>query len=167
MTSQQQLYDLTREKTRLLLVLYIHTLFNDINAMITFKSFVQLNKSPIYASNLHNTVFLCYVLRMLHVDAELLPSDHKESLSYSSTACSASCASCFTITGGFRGGVGGAHIYMYIMTNVHISRSILQLPLISDFISIMQTLLGCSDLQKWLNHNSKGPKFTASDVYTI
>ena len=34
---------------------------------------------------------------MLHVDAELLPSDHMESLSYSSTACSASCAYCFTM----------------------------------------------------------------------
>ena len=43
-------------------------------------------------------------------------------------------------------------IYIYIITNVHISRSILMsltiifLPLISDFISIMPTLLGSYDL---------------------
>ena len=47
---------------------------------------------------------------------------------------------------------------MYIITNVHISRSIIYLPLISDFISNIQTLLGSSNLKRWLNHNLKGPK---------
>ena len=34
----------------------------------------------------------------------------------------------------------------------------------SDFISIMQTLLDSSDLLRWLNHDSKGPKFSASST---
>ena len=43
--------------------------------------------------------------------------------------------------------------------------TITYLSLISDLISIMQTLLGSSDLLRWWNHNSKGPNFSTSAVY--
>ena len=41
-------------------------------------------------------------------------------------------------------------------TSVNSYVTIIYLPLISNFISIMQTRRGSSDLYRWLNHNSKG-----------
>ena len=68
---------------------------------------------------------------------------------------------------------------MHIMTKVHVSRSILliksqkitiiYLPLISDFISIIysDSALCSSDLKRWFNPKSKGPKCSASAVFLI
>ena len=45
--------------------------------------------------------------------------------------------------------------------------TIIYLSFFGNFVFIMETLLGSCDLEKWLNHNSKGPKFSASAVYWI
>ena len=54
--------------------------------------------------------------------------------------------------------------YVYKRTDILVNSyvTIIYLPLISDLMSIMQTLFrGRSDLKRWLNHISKGPKFSA------
>ena len=64
------------------------------------------------------------------------------------------------------------YINMYIMTNVHVSRSVLMSQLLTCLslailFLIMQTLqlLGRSVFWRWLDHNSKCPKFSALSVY--
>ena len=57
------------------------------------------------------------------------------------------------------------YLGQYLCYNTYVIINYLPLIRPSNFISIMQALLGITDLQGWVNHNSKVPKFSASAVY--
>ena len=85
----------------------------------------------------------------------------------------------FRFRRGFKERVPGVRLlsYIYIYTYLHNDKcahisanscvTIIYLPLISDFISIMQIPLHSSDLQRWLNHNSKCHIFCLSRLLNL